>query len=220
MKKYLFFSLFLLFTIPSFSQDIKIDILDVYPAIIDNGSVRNEDGKIYLKVHKAESEELRRDPLAVVPDEAYVKNIMDGFSVKLATIMDGLKDKMEADIMAYVQSQPDPEKIDPEALNKYIMDYALSVARTIFIKDFNFSEEMASYVSTTVFQKSKVGTVSFNLAIDCNRNILEYKSIIFNFADGGTEELQLSDEKRSINESDPKGFAYRIFERMCSQQDL
>lgn len=219
MKKCIFFFLLFIFTIPSFSQDVKIDLLDIYPAIIDKGSVKNKDGKIYLKVHKAVTESLRENPLAVVPDTIYAQDIMNSFSDRVALVADSLKDEIEANVMEYVQSQPDPENIDKDMLNKYILDYTLSLVRVVFVKNFSFSEEMISYMITAIFNSSKMETVSFNLSIDCDRNILEYKSIIFNFHDGSIEELQLTNEKRFINDSDPRGFAYRIFNRMCLLQD-
>jgi len=233
MKQTILFFFLFIFSISLLSQEVKFDILDVYPVLIDKGSIKQRDGKIYLRAHKTESKELLKSSLAVFPDSVYKKEagvvFTDIVNKKMELFQKESTSELEEKLPAFIQSQPDPDNIDPQIINDFVLDFMLAKIHLLFLEDFNFSKGMAQFISETVkemvtgrFKKGDANydakEVSFDIVLDCKKKILEFESIRIVLGSGTVKNIELFDEIRNMDEADARGSNYRLFHKVCNKE--
>ncbi|WP_156032715.1 hypothetical protein [Prevotella sp. 10(H)] len=220
MKKSILLFFFFLPLISLFAQEENVDLLDIFPAIIDKGSIKQTNEKISLRIHKADSKELETNPLAVIPDREYTSGVAKQLQTRLVVRLQALKGDFEKEIHQFVESHPDPQDIDETAVSDFLIKKFEPVIFDILENDFNLSHPMAlSLYKSVLLEKfspkptgRQLSDLSYTIEIDCKKQTMEYKSVIFKYSDGTLEELQLKNEKRDIKNSDPRGMIYRLSE--------
>lgn len=232
MKQTILFVFLFIFSVSLFSQEIKFDILDVYPVLIDKGSITKKNDKIYLRAHKTDDKELLKSPLAVYPDSVYKKQagaiFTDIVNKKMQLLQADTMAEIEEKLIAFIQSQPEPERVDPKTLNDFVIDLMLSKLESLFSEDFNFSQGMAQFITETVkeividrYDKGdsnyEAQEVSFDIILDCNNKTLQFESIRIVLGNNTIKDIKLLDEIRDINNSDPRGSNYRLFHKICNE---
>lgn len=232
MKNNIFLFLLFIFTCPLFSQDVKIDILDAYTVIIDKGSIKQRDGKIYLKIHNMDDDKVLKSSLSVSPDSAYSSHIVNNFKEQFEKysreeIMPGLK----KELMTFMQPN---QEIDQEAMNEFLNNYMYSKLHFFYSKNIKINKVLVEFLakrSTTFFfenlkriQSNQDASdnfnfnknITYNIIIDCDKKTLQFESM--KTLDNDLEIIHFPNEIRKIEDSDPRGSNYRLFHKICNQQ--
>jgi len=217
MKQYFLIALFFLSVLSLSSQDIKMDILDIFPALIDKGSIKHIDGMIRLKIHSAENGMLTESPLAVTPDPWYSMTMTKTFSEEVYGIMDSLESEINDMLVLYLDSLSIKEdEMTQKNQNEFIDIYLRPIIKNIYMTSFGFKEDIATYFLNSYLNGENIKTTSFVVEVDCMNNTLEYKSMIFTLNDGSIDNIEMSKEIRHTKDMNARGSTARLFSKVCS----
>jgi len=236
MKNTLLIIIIFLYSSTLFSQEIKFDdIFNLYPVLIDRGSIKEIDGKIFLKAHKTDDRKLLVNSMAIFPDTAYERQVqdlfMEKFHEKIASAHKKILFDIEDRFNTFISRQEDPEKLEQDSVNNFLFNLMQPVIYEEFKDDF-FNNELSIYFSEIIsdifikllsnpnmdFNKLfDYRQITYHIIIDCKEKTIIMDKMDIVMYDNSMRSIKMSNEKK-IDDIDSRGSNYRIFYKICNKE--